>query len=168
MSLEEYLTRPETDRAEYVDGALVVSPPASLRHQYAARRLGDILNAACPGEWIALEALGWLLVPGGPVRIPDVVVVERDRLRSDDLLLDRPPILAIEVLSPTERPARKLADYFSAGLQHYWTFAVTSGRLTCYRAGPGQLDVIATGSPGHPVTLTEPLDITVDPAGLLP
>jgi Uma2 family endonuclease len=168
MSLEEYLTRPETDRAEYVDGALVVSPPASLRHQYTARRLGDLLNAACAAEWIALEALGWLLGPSGPVRIPDVVLVERDRLRGDDLLLDHPPILAIEVLSPGERPARKLADYSSAGLQHYWTFAVTSSQLTCYRASDGQLELIATGSPGHPVTLAEPFDITVDPATLLP
>jgi len=168
MSLGEYLTRPETDRAEYVDGALVVNPPASLRHQYAARRLGDILNTACPGEWIALEALGWLLAPGGPVRIPDVVVVEREPLRGDDLLLDHPPILAVEVLSPGEGPARKLADYSAAGLQHYWTFAVRSGELTCYHATGGRFEMTATGSPGHAVDLTAPFEIRVDPTTLLP
>src|SRR5207245_4468346 len=121
MSIEEYFAGPETPRAEYVDGCMVVNPPAILSHQYAAGQIRDLLNSVCGRDHMALQEVGWLLGPTGQVRIPDVAVIERSQLSHASVLVE-PPVLAIEVPSPDERPARKLADFGAAGLQHYWTF----------------------------------------------
>jgi Uma2 family endonuclease len=168
MSLEEYLARPEYDRAEYADGVLIVNPPPSLRHQYAARKLAGVIEAACPPHLLALEAVGWVMGPRGPVRIPDLVVISRAQLKETDGLLTEAPVLAAEILSPGERPDRKLREYGRSGLRHDLTFDLRAGSLRCYEGDGHRLTLVEEAVPGRTLTLTEPFGVAVDPVVLQP
>jgi Uma2 family endonuclease len=97
------------------------------------------------------------------------VVIERARLSLADGPLVEAPILAAEILSPTERPARKLREYGLAGLRYYLTFDVRGGTLSAYQADDhGRLVMRAEAGPGEPLTLKVPFTVALDPAALHP
>lgn len=76
MSYDEYLALPESVRAEWVDGEVVVTPSASYQHQKISRRLANLIDAALP-ELYVVEAVTTYL-PNNRERIPDIVVVKRE------------------------------------------------------------------------------------------
>src|SRR5690242_971544 len=85
-------------RYELLDGALVVSPRPTPAHQVVAFTLASLLDKACP--------VGWQVVPEPAVMVsrdtefaPDIVVVSRDQLAGTKIT--RPPVLAVEVRSPS-------------------------------------------------------------------
>lgn len=96
-------------------GALVVSLARRLSEHVAARGLGIVVSDA-----------GFILSTEPPtVRGPDVAVVLRDRVPSplSAKFFPGPPDLAVEVLSPDDRPAEvaaKVADYLRAGAHGVW------------------------------------------------
>jgi Uma2 family endonuclease len=118
---EEYFALPETPaRIELVDGVLVVSPLSSASHQRLARRLGNLIEQACPNdEWEVFNGLNVRLRPGH-IRIPDIVVARAGL----DGLYFRPGdvLLLAEVTSPGNfRQDRivKHTDYAEAGVSFY-------------------------------------------------
>ena len=89
-------------RHELLDGTLLVSPPPSVRHQLAARRLVDVLAAAAPPDVEVLEAVG-VSVPAG-LLVPDVVVARADAVHAGPRELAAADVLAVvEVVSPSSR-----------------------------------------------------------------
>jgi Uma2 family endonuclease len=81
----------------------------------------------------------------------------------------KPPIIAAEILSPTERPARKLREYGIAGLRYYLTLDLRRGTLTAYQADEqGRLVMHSQAAPGESFTLKEPFTVALDPAALHP
>ena len=165
MSLAEFLARPEEDRAEWSQGALVMNPP-TIPHQLAAKALVRLLDAASPPGLVAVEAIGWLLAPGGPFRIPDVVVAPATQLVGQ--WLTEPPTIAVEILSPDERPEVKLAEYAAAGLDYYWTFDLETAVLTVYERDSDTHRATATAAPGHVLHVVRPLAVDINPGDLLP
>lgn len=115
---------PDGLRAEIIQGELVLSPSASKTHAKVLTRLLRILDDAAPDGYVALTGLEWRLtdetvVASAPV--PDVLVV----VEASD---DADPILAVEILSPSDkqrlsngmvRIEGKRADYAAHGLAHY-------------------------------------------------
>ncbi|MFF0294490.1 Uma2 family endonuclease [Kitasatospora sp. NPDC004614] len=108
---------------EIVDGMVVVSPSASIRHNRLARVLANALDAAGGAEWNADTDFDVRLqdVPLNNRR-PDVVVYRADAI---DVVPIRPEhvLLVVEVVSPgsetTDRVV-KVDQYARAGIGFYW------------------------------------------------
>jgi Uma2 family endonuclease len=124
-------------RTELVRGVLVVREPAGFRH-------GDVAMAIAleVGNFVRAHKLGRVVAAGtgfhiahdpDTVRAPDVGFVSSERL-PDPLPLGYAPFapdLAVEVLSPDDRPGEvlaKVADWLDAGTRLVWI--VDPGRRT--------------------------------------
>ena len=121
-------------KCEVVDGVLVMPPSPFGEHPWT---IGVMLDALRPflrgsGLGIALTAPYDVLIQREPLRVrqPDILVVNANLTgiaRPADLAglpyLERPPLLTVEVLSPsnTRRDIeQRLADYRSIGVPECW------------------------------------------------
>jgi Uma2 family endonuclease len=118
----------EGRHCELVDGVLV-EKAMGLRESFLALALGAILRGFVIPRNLGLvsgEAGTYRLFPG-LVRIPDVAFVSWDRIPGRRVpevpIPDLAPDLAIEVLSESNTEpemARKLGEYFAAGVRLVW------------------------------------------------
>lgn len=116
-------------RSELVRGRLVVREPAGFAHGVVAARIGGAVAAfvrTCElGLVVAAETGFTLERDPDTVRAPDVGFVHRDRV-PDPLprgYAEFAPDLAVEVLSPDDRPGEvlaKVADWLRAGTRLVW------------------------------------------------
>jgi len=112
-------------RYELLDGTLLVSPAPGLWHQEVALELAIRLRAACPPELhVVIAPFEWRGSRRTALQ-PDVLVARHGDLLAVDggKYLAAPPMLAVEVLSPsTQRIDRlsKLSAYEDAGVASYW------------------------------------------------
>ena len=131
LTFDQWQALPETkQRCEVVDGVLLMPPGPMGEHPWIA---DEILLSLRPfvrdnGLGIALSAPYDVLIQREPLRVrqPDVLVVNAELTgitRPSDLVgrpfLERPPLLVVEVLSPsnTRRDiTQRLADYRSIGV----------------------------------------------------
>jgi Uma2 family endonuclease len=108
-------------RHELLDGTLLVSPPPSVPHQLAARRLVEALLRTAPREIEVLEAVG-LVLPVG-LLVPDVVVARGVAVHSAGRDLAAADVLAVaEIVSPSSRTSDrrwKPEAYAEAGIATY-------------------------------------------------
>lgn len=108
-------------RFELVDGVLVMSPSPRPLHQRAVARLLVALTRNCPADLEVLPAPVDVVLADDTVLIPDVIVGKRENFTLRGL--DGPPVLAIEVHSPSTRLVDlelKRARLELAGCPHYW------------------------------------------------
>jgi Uma2 family endonuclease len=134
-------------------GSLIVSP-ATDEHETAVAVLASQLDRqlGLPPGCVRVNGLAWK-VPGGSgyVNIPDIAVVTPHWRRTGDLHLEPPPLLVVEVASPSTRGAdrgRKLTDYRLGGAGLYVlvdlpTVAQEPPIFTAYELEAGQ---VATAS----------------------
>ena len=116
-------------RTELVRGVLIVREPAGHRHGRVAfelgRRLGNHVAEHQLGAAYAAETGFTLARRPDTVRAPDVALVRRERLPDPEPVgfPELAPDLAVEVLSPGNRPGEvltKVADWLSAGTRLVW------------------------------------------------
>ena len=104
-------------------GSLIVTPAndgheiaVALLHSQADRQL-----RLPPGH--VFTGIAWKVTGGsGYVNVPDLAVLDAGWRRVDDFAFDPPPLLVVEVASPSTRRAdrgRKLADYRLGGAGLY-------------------------------------------------
>jgi Uma2 family endonuclease len=123
-------------RHELVDGVLVVTPAPLIRHQIAVTALYRTLAHACPAELLVLVAPVDVVLAEDTVVQPDVLVARRDEFTEQDLPV--PPLLAVEVISPSTRLVDlnlKRARYEAAGCPAYWAFDPERAELTVWQLG---------------------------------
>ena len=130
MTAEELLrTQAPHKRTELVRGMLVVREPAGSRHGLVTMNLGAELavfvKRTGAGGVYAAESGFKLASNPDTVRAPDIAFVTRERL-PPPTTTGYPalaPDLAVEVLSPGDRPGdvlAKVADWLSAGTRLVW------------------------------------------------
>lgn len=133
-------------RYELVDGALLVTPAPNTRHQSCVAQLLVILGTAAAGTDVKVlpAPYDWVAGPSTLFQ-PDVVVARRADLGPKRL--ERPPLLVIEVLSPSTRRidlATKRMAYADAGVAAYWLVDPDVPSLTVLELEAGQYTEIAT------------------------
>ncbi len=112
---------------ELVDGEIRVSPAGS-RHGAVGLAMGARILAHVRQRSLGhvFDSSTGFRMPGGNVRSPDVGFVARGRLegeRAPEGFCPVPPDLAIEVLSPEDRPRAvldKVGEYLQAGVSEVW------------------------------------------------
>jgi Uma2 family endonuclease len=175
LTLDDFLAlceaAPPGVRYEAVGGRAVMMSAPSGPHQRALSRLTVVLAAAVPGDEVVLQGLGWVLwqVPLLTLRQPDLAVVTYEQ--SEQNRLETPPLLVVEVLSPTTRAVDlrdKRAEYARAGARHYWIVDVgrPSIEALALDAATGSYRVAAAAEGEEPLKVAEPFPVTVTPAEL--
>jgi Uma2 family endonuclease len=127
LSLVEWFALPEDEQGELVDGHLVEEEVPNYVHEILVILLGSLLR-------------GWAVPRGGFVGGSDAkLAVGPKRGRRPDLtvylagtplppangIIEQPPDIAIEIVSPTPRDGRrdrveKVVEYAAFGVRYYW------------------------------------------------
>jgi Uma2 family endonuclease len=169
LSVEDLDSMPDDGhRYELIDGVLVVTPAPAVPHQVV---VGGVLRAlwhAHTEDTIVLPApVDW--VPGPSTLLqPDVVVAERGE--AGEPRLTRPPLLVVEVLSPSTRRydlGSKGLAYAGYGVPAYWVVdpepPVT---LLVFRSGGDVHTEVARVQGEEAYRATVPFEVTIVPARL--
>jgi Uma2 family endonuclease len=124
-------------RYEILDGVLIVSPRPRVPHQEVAFELAVELRAACPPELRVIPEPAVMLSRYTEFD-PDIVVIHQDHI--DDTRLAEPPLLIVEVRSPSTALidlGRKKAAYEKFGVPSYWIIDPDRDRpeLTVFELG---------------------------------
>jgi Uma2 family endonuclease len=105
-------------------------------------------------------------------RIPDMVVVRAARIGIDDVNVTKPPVLAIEVASPSTAlydRNRKAEVYAGFGIAAYWivTPSIDEPRLTAFELRRGRYRQVAEVSADEPFRTQRPFPVEIVPASLV-
>lgn len=129
MTVEHFVALPDeiTDRHELVEGELVPVPGATLKNSLIRDNLLFRLKAWSSSPGLAMAVIE-MDVRTGPetVRCPDISIFSAEqmgRFAMNVVPVPEPPVIAIEVLSPSEgmiAVGRKVAEYLSAGSEEVW------------------------------------------------
>jgi len=142
-------------RTELVRGRLIVREPAGWVHGVVAMKIGIELgmHVKRTGTGVVLAAETGFKLESDPdtVRAPDVAFVSRERIppRSTKGFPALAPDLAIEVLSPDDRPGETLAkvgDWLSAGTRLVWVVDPNRRTARVYRTDGSEAVVQADGT----------------------
>ncbi len=142
-------------RTELVRGRLRVSEPPGSRHGAVSLELAALLanhvKAQGLGRVFAAETGFQLARDPDTVRAADVAFVSTDRLPSPlpAGYASLAPDLAVEVLSPGERPAAvlsKVADWLDAGSRLVWVIDPARAQARIYRADGSESYVDHSGA----------------------
>ncbi len=128
---------PDRNRYEIVDGDLLVTPAPSPLHQRVSKRLQRQLEAyfEARGEAEVFNAPIDLILGFHDVVQPDLVVV-RDPAQISARGIEGPPLLVVEIISPSTRDqdrAIKARRYAAFGVPHYWMVDPERQGLECHR-----------------------------------
>jgi len=159
------------NRYELDDGVLVVSPAPALNHQFVLHRLSVLLEQGCSAEFLVLPGPG-VEMTKYQYRIPDLVVVSVDSVGFEDKSVIKPPVLAIEIASPSTAiydRNRKKDVYAGFGIASYWiaTPSLHNPTLTAYELRRGRYSQVAQVSCGDVFTATRPFAVEIVPATLV-
>lgn len=162
ITAEELLKLPDDGcRYELVQGKLEKMAPAGEAHGNFAMRLGwrlaQLVETKALGVVYAAETGFKLQENPDTVRAPDVAFVSREQLEQQPPSKGYrrgPPELAVEVVSPNDRPtevAEKVYEWLHYGTVEVWVLDPEGRSLTVFRSGE------ALRTLGEADTLTSPL-----------
>jgi Uma2 family endonuclease len=175
-TVEEFERLPDVDgyRVELDRGRPVREPVPAPLHGRLALKLGVRLNAFAEQHDLGLtfDAAGFVLSRDpDTVRAPDLSFVSQARLPARGYVgtyWRMAPDLAVEILSPSNRPAemlRRAAEFINAGSRLVWLIDVQRRKVTAVRPGAELLTLGAEGVldggdvlPGFRLPLTELFD----------
>jgi Uma2 family endonuclease len=138
LDYDDYVRLPDDGkRYEILDGQLFVTPAPSPVHQRVSKRLQRKLEDFFEARGLAevFNAPIDMIVGRHDVAQPDILVVSDPRQISGRGI-EGPPLLVVEVLSPsTRRHDRdvKMRRYAALAIPHYWIVDPEGKSMACYR-----------------------------------
>lgn len=127
ISYEEFLQSKEYVWAEWVDGEVIQSSPASKRHQLLVNFLAALLQHFVEANRLGLIISAPFQMKTGvdlPGREPDILFVASDHLeRLQDTYLAGAADVVVEIISPeslTRDRGDKFYEYEKGGVEEYW------------------------------------------------
>ena len=155
-------------RYELVDGMLLVSPAPSFRHQRMLMTLSVLLESACPPGLVVLAAPFAVGLADDTEFQPDILVAPRDQFTAKDL--PGPPLLAVEILSPSTRLVDlnvKKARFEQAGCPSFWALDPLEPRLLAWELTDATYRQVADVSAVESWTASTPFPVTITPGALV-
>lgn len=155
-------------RYELVDGVLLVTPAPNLDHQRCVVSLvGLFLEARRPDHTVLVAPFDFRHSPTTVLQ-PDVLVARRSEV--GQARLEHPPLLVVEVLSPSTRltdlGTKRLA-YEAAGVPAYWLVDPDGPSLGVLHLDDGRYVELAMVTGHQRYRATFPFPVTVVPADLV-
>lgn len=171
LTVEDVWAIPEDGhRYELIEGVLIVTPAPGAAHQTCTAWIWSLLAHAAGAEHLVLVApFDWVAGPQTLLQ-PDVLVARRaDVATTGDKRLERPPLLVVEVASPStrmvDRGTKRLA-FEAAGVPAYWLVDPDEPSLTVLRLGDGGYVEEASVRGDEEYLAAEPFAVTVVPNAL--
>ncbi|MEJ7765835.1 MAG: Uma2 family endonuclease [Acidimicrobiales bacterium] len=152
---------------ELHEGVLYLSPSPGFRHQMAVSRLAAVFEPFVPQGFIGLVAPFDYQPDDHTTYEPDYSVW--DRAVVERRPLDVPPLLAIEVLSPSKPEhdlVRKFSGYARSGVPHYWTLNPAGETLVAYRLHEGAYVEVGRAAGEELFEVEDPFPVRLRPAAL--
>ena len=152
----------DVHRYELLDGTLLVSPGPSYAHQTVGGNLHLLLRAACPSGLVVLLAPFAVGLAEDTELQPDLLVAPRSQFTAKDL--PGPPLLAVEVLSPSTRRVDLLLKrdrLQEAGCPSYWLVDPDEPSLLALQLDDGAYVEAARVSGDQAWTAEQPFSVTV-------
>jgi Uma2 family endonuclease len=128
-------------RDELINGEIVLSPQPKPLHQQVSENIHVLLNKVLSGQFVAKQNSNIKFREANSMPAPDVFVVSRAEWKKaceSDQYLDRPPVLAVEVISPANRKVRvaqKIDIYLGNGVSAVWVSYPKKRLLRTYQSG---------------------------------
>lgn len=164
MSYEEFVALGETKHHEYYDGLCVVNPP-TRRHTRVVKQLERLLDEMCPETHEVRNGWGWQPA-AEEIFEPDLLVCDRNA-SDDDILRAPPPMLVVEVSSPSTRDrdwGKKFDSYCRAGAQCYWIVDLEVPEIAVFKNMDARW--VELKRFGELAVAPGPFSIELDPAAL--
>lgn len=159
VTVEEYLKTVYEPDCDYVDGRVEERNLGEYDHGYLQLLLGVLFTNNRDAWGVRAVTDVRTQVKATRFRCPDVLVVRSGGPREQ--ILTRPPLIAIEILSPEDRLSRmqvKLDDYVQFGIENIWIIDPETRRAwTADRAGlhPVESDELTVSGTPIRVVLSE-------------
>lgn len=156
------------NRYELVDGALIVTPAPVWRHQSVLAQLYLAIHAACPAHLQVLFAPFDVRIAEDTVVQPDLLVAPRDSFTRTHL--PGPPLLAVEVLSPSTRHidlGLKRSRYEAAGAESYWVVDADAGSVIAWELVDGAYVEAGRARGEEELAVQRPFPVRLVPGRLL-
>ncbi|HEX4824764.1 MAG TPA: Uma2 family endonuclease [Candidatus Polarisedimenticolaceae bacterium] len=123
-------------RYEIIRGRLYVTPAPDRAHQIISFRLErDLADYFEPLGLMILHAPIDMILATHDIFVPDIVVI--DPVADDSKRgVERPPLLAVEILSPSTRGRDlnlKHRRYGELAIKHYWVVDPVERSVTCFK-----------------------------------
>ena len=157
------LTRDDLDRIpddghryELIDGALIMTPAPSRLHQRVVAAVYRLLFAPLD-----------VVISADTVMQPDVLVARREDFTEREL--PKPPLLAVEVLSPSTKRVDLMLKWSrleAAGCPAYWVVDPDTPSLIAWEMRDGAYAQVAKVTGDEVARLEVPFGVTVVPVDL--
>ena len=164
----EDLPSDDGHRYELIDGILIVSPGPRHVHQTVVGNLHLLLRAGCPADLQVILAPFAVALADDTEMQPDLLVAPRSQFTEREL--PGPPLLAVEVLSPSTRRVDLLLKrdrLQAAGVPSYWLVDPDEPSVTVLELRDGTYAQVAAAGPGQRCAVELPFPIELAPDLLL-
>ena len=144
VPVEEYLSTVYEPDCEYDDGVVVERNLGEFEHAYLQTLLATLFTNNMDAWRVFGLTEQRVQINPRHFLVPDVCVLKLGAPAED--ILTRPPLIAIEILSPEDtirRAAKKAAEYLEFGIEHVWI--IDPHARVGYRGDTSGLELVPGG-----------------------